>query len=127
MLMSAALVFIGGGIGAAAREAFMLLLHQYSSAFPIDIFAANILASFVLGIVTALHRAHNVSDHVTLLVGTGFAGGMSTFSSYIYGSYSEMTTAGHMALGLLYIVLSLIIGFGAAWVGISAVPRAPRS
>ncbi|MBV8275654.1 MAG: hypothetical protein JO170_10420 [Verrucomicrobia bacterium] len=45
------------------------------------------MASFVLGLVTALCRRHVVSDGVNLMVGTGVAGGLSTFSSFPTGRW----------------------------------------
>ena len=121
------IVFVGGGLGAIVRELFMLMLGRYSAAFPVDIFAANILASFLLGLVFSLHQTHRASDNTNLLISTGFCGGMSTFSSFIFGAYSEMTTAGHLLLSLLYIIASLVIGYGAAWLGLRAGAQLRRA
>ena len=118
------LIFVGGGLGAITREIFMLSLGRYSSSFPIDIFAANILASFLLGLIFGLHQKHRTSDNFMLLVSTGFCGGMSTFSSFIFGAYSEMRAPGEMALSLLYILASLVIGYGVTWLGLRAASRA---
>ena len=121
------IVFVGGGLGAIVREIFMLMLGRYSSAFPVDIFAANIIASFLLGLVFSLHQTHRASDNTNLLISTGFCGGMSTFSSFIFGAYSEMTTAGHLILSLLYIIASLVVGYGAAWLGLRAGAQLRRA
>ena len=121
------IVFVGGGLGAMVREVSMLMLGRYSTAFPVDIFVANIVASFLLGLVFSLHQTHRASDNVNLLVSTGFCGGMSTFSSFVFGAYSEMTTAGHLILSLLYIIASLVIGYGAAWLGLRAAARLRRA
>ncbi|MCJ8141752.1 CrcB family protein [Ancylobacter sp. A5.8] len=120
------IVFVGGGLGAITRELSMLTLGRYSAAFPVDIFAANILASFLLGLVFGLHRARRASDHVTLLVSTGFCGGMSTFSTFIFGAYSEMTT-GQLGLSLVYILASLVIGYSAGWLGLRAATQLRRA
>ena len=119
------IVFVGGGLGAIIRELCMLLLGRYSAAFPVDIFAANIIASFLLGLVVGLHQARRASDNAKLLVSTGFCGGMSTFSSFIYGAYSEMTTPGQLGLSVAYVIASLVIGFVATWLGLRAVTQ-PR-
>ncbi|MBO1075520.1 CrcB family protein [Roseomonas marmotae] len=123
MWQSAAIVFAGGGLGAIARELFMLMLGRYSTAFPVDIFMANILASFLLGMVFGLHRARRASDSANLLIATGFCGGMSTFSSFVFGAFSEMTTPGRLFLSILYIIASLVVGYGAAWIGLRSVTR----
>jgi len=120
---SAVIVFAGGGAGAIMRELFMLQLGRYSSAFPFDIFAANIVASFLLGLVFGLHRARLATGTLMLLVATGACGGMSTFSSFIYGAYSEMTTPGGFGISLLYIAASVVIGFGATLLGLRVADR----
>lgn len=117
MWLPTVIIFIGGGLGAIAREISMLALGRYSAAFPVDIFVANILASFLLGLVVGLHQARRASDNVTLLISTGFCGGMSTFSSFIFGAFSEMST-GRLGLSLLYIVASLVIGYYVTWLGL---------
>ncbi|MBB3772728.1 CrcB protein [Angulomicrobium tetraedrale] len=120
-------VFVGGGVGAITRELSMLMLGRYSSAFPIDIFAANVLASFLLGLIFGLHRAGHASNNVTLLVSTGFCGGMSTFSTFIYGAYSEMATPGQLGLSLLYVIASLVIGYSVTWLGLRVATQLRRA
>lgn len=118
-------VFLGGGFGAITREFSMLLLAPESTRLPMDIFVANILASFVLGLVYGFHSRRSVSDEFSLLIATGFTGGMSTFSSFVYGAYSEMRDPGKLAISIFYILLSLCVGFAAAWAGVKLSTR-PR-
>ena len=124
MWIQAVFVFLGGAIGASIREFLMLLIPQQSGAFPLDIFTANVVASFVLGAATGMHLVGRVSDEFILLIGTGLAGGMSTFSSFVYGIYSEAVAPGQLGLAALYCISSLIIGYGAVSVGIAAGKRA---
>ncbi|WP_199707038.1 CrcB family protein [Teichococcus wenyumeiae] len=125
--MSAVVVFVGGGLGAIVRELFMLMLGRYSTAFPLDIFMANILACFLLGIVSSLHQERRASDGANLLLATGFCGGMSTFSSFVFGAFSETMTPGRLVPSILYIIASLVVGYGAAWVGLRSVTRKRRA
>lgn len=120
-------VFLGGGLGAVTREFLMLVLGSYSSAFPVDIFAANVLASFLLGLVFGLHQARRASDHVALLVSTGFCGGMSTFSTFIFGAFSEMTRPGQLGLSLLYIFASIVVGYSVTWLGLRTAAQLRRA
>jgi CrcB protein len=117
------LIFLGGGLGAILRELFMLMLGRYSSVFPIDIFAANILASFLLGLTFALTQSKVASANLNLFIATGVCGGMSTFSSFVYGSYSEMLRPGLMLASIFYIIASLVVGFAAAWIGVRIASR----
>jgi len=61
-----ALVFLGGGADAVLRELLMLVIPRLADNFPLDILVANLVASFLLGLVTALCRRHVVSDGINL-------------------------------------------------------------
>jgi fluoride exporter len=112
------LVMVGGGLGAMLREFVMLMVPNPVNGFPLDILAANLLAAFLLGLVTALHRRQILSDDVNMLLGVGIMGGMSTFSSFVYGSvvlmHASITSA---VVALVYIVVSLVLGYLAIVVG----------
>ena len=112
------LVLVGGGLGAMLREFVMLMVPNPVDGFPLDILAANLLAAFLLGLVTALHRRQILSDDVNMLLGVGIMGGMSTFSSFVYGSvvlmHASITSA---VVALVYIVVSLVLGYLAIVVG----------
>jgi len=128
-MMAVLLIFVGGGLGAILRELFMLVLGRQSAVFPIDIFCANILASFLLGLTFALTQSRVVSRNANLFIATGLCGGMSTFSSFIYGAYSEMLRPGQLAVAILYILASIVVGFLATWIGmrIASRPAAPMT
>lgn len=113
------LVFLGGGLGAILRELFMMNVPAISDGFPLDILLANLLASLLLGIVTALHTRKLVSDDVNLFAGTGIMGGLSTFSSFAYGSMVLMSApqAGFL-VSALYIIISIAFGFIAVQLGL---------
>ena len=112
------LVMVGGGLGAMLREFIMLMVPNPVDGFPLDILVANLLAAFVLGLVTALHRRQVLSDDVFMLLGAGIMGGMSTFSSFVYGSVVLMHTSITSALvALVYVVVSLALGYLAIIVG----------
>jgi CrcB protein len=112
-------VFVGGGLGAMLREGIMLRVPNLADNFPLDILVANLVASFLLGLVTALRRGV-VSDGVNLLIGTGIMGGLSTFSSFAYGAVVLMSTSAASALvALAYVAISLLLGYAAVVVGLN--------
>lgn len=121
------LVFLGGGAGAIVRELSMLMFGRYSDTFPVDIFTVNIIASLLLGLVAGLHRVNRASDGTVLLISTGFCGGMSTFSTFIFGAYSEGTMPGRFEFSLLYVVSSLVVGYCATWLGLHGATRLRRA
>ena len=112
------LVMVGGGLGAMLREFVMLMVPNPVDGFPLDILVANLLAAFLLGLVTALHRLQVLSDDVYMLLGAGIMGGMSTFSSFVYGSvvliHASIASA---VVASVYIVASLALGYLAIVVG----------
>jgi fluoride exporter len=112
------LVFAGGALGATLREFLMLMVPQGSRGFPLDILAANLLAALLLGLVAALHGRKIASDRVYALIGTGITGGLSTFSSFAYGSAVLMRTSAQSAVvALAYVTISLVMGYIAVIVG----------
>jgi len=113
------LVFVGGAVGAMLRELLMLIVPRLADNFPLDILAANLVATFLLGLFTALHRRQIVSDSVNMLIGTGIMGGLSTFSSFVYGVFVLMTTSTASAIvAAVYAVISLVLGYIAVVFGL---------
>jgi fluoride exporter len=112
------LVMVGGGLGAMLREFVMLMVPNPVDGFPLDILVANLLAAFLLGLVTAMHRWQVLSDDVYMLMGAGIMGGMSTFSSFVYGSVVLMhASIASAVVASVYVVVSLALGYLAIIVG----------
>jgi CrcB protein len=65
------LVFIGGAVGAVAREVLMLVVPTLSHGFPLDILVANVVASLLIGFSTGRHNRKGIDDDWHLLVTTG--------------------------------------------------------
>jgi fluoride exporter len=106
------LVFVGGAVGAVLREFFMLIVPTPSRGFPLDILAVNIAAAFLLGLIAGLHSRKVASDEVYALIGIGMTGGLSTFSSFAYGSSELMLRSGTGAIvASAYVVISLVMGY----------------
>jgi fluoride exporter len=112
-------VFVGGALGAILREFIILMVPNLVDNFPLDILVANLVAAFLLGLVTALHRRQIVSEGAEMLVGTGIAGGLSTFSSFVYGAVVLMSASTASAVvASVYVVISLVLGYIAVTVGL---------
>jgi fluoride exporter len=112
-------VFVGGGLGAVLREFVTLAVPNLADGFPLDILVANLVAAFLLGLVAALRGRQLVSEGVYMLVGTGIAGGLSTFSSFAY-AVAVLTTASTASavVASAYVVISLVLGYIAVIVGL---------
>ena len=119
MIKIIAVVFVGGAVGAILREFLMLIVPSLADGFPLDILAANLVASFLLGFATALHGRKVLSDGVNSLMGTGIAGGLSTFSSFAYGVAVLATASATSAVvPFAYVVVSLVLGYVAVAAGL---------
>jgi CrcB protein len=112
-------VFVGGALGAVLREFAMLAVPKLADGFPLDILVANVVAAFLLGLVAALRGRQLVSEGIYMLVGTGIAGGLSTFSSFAY-AVAVLTTASTASalVASAYAVISLVLGYIAIVVGL---------
>jgi fluoride exporter len=113
------LVIVGGALGATLREFLILIVPQGSRGFPLDILVANLVAALLLGLVAGLQGRKAASDGVYALIGTGICGGLSTFSSFAYGSAELMTRSTTSAVvALAYVLISLVTGYIAVIVGL---------
>lgn len=119
MVNTIILVFVGGAVGAMLREFVMLAIPPLHDGFPLDILVANLVAAFLLGLVTALHQRKVLTDGVNTMLGTGVMGGLSTFSSFAYGAFVLMSVDMTGALvSLVYVTVSLVFGFAAVMIGL---------
>lgn len=72
---------LAGGLGAAARFVVDgLVKARARSHFPAGTLTVNLLGSFVLGLVTGA-VASGADARLSLVAGTGFCGGFTTFST----------------------------------------------
>ena len=105
-------VFVGVGLGSLCRYGLGLLLP--SDNFPLGTLVANVLACLVLGYLTGYLSKHHISSQWSLLIGTGFCGGFSTFSKEALLLQQEQS----MGTAIGYSLLSIIIGLTAVYIGI---------
>ena len=79
-------------------------------------FAVNVLACFSLGLVVALVERCDPGTGVVLLIGVGFLGSLSTFSTFVVEVLNEFR-AGRGLLASALVLASLLLGLGAAAAG----------
>jgi CrcB protein len=111
-------IAIGGTLGCWARYGMTGAMQAaFGRAFPIATLSINVLGSFLMGFlfILTLERL-SVSPALRTGMLTGFLGGFTTFSTF------EMETLllaqqGSIAKAILYVVLSVVIGFAAAFGG----------
>jgi crcB protein len=99
------LISIGGALGSITRyKVGNMISARYKHTFPVATFIINISGAFLLGILTGL----NVQGNITLLFADGFLGAYTTFSTFMYESFSLFQKRWQNAA--IYILSSLILG-----------------
>jgi CrcB protein len=79
----ALLVAAGAAVGAPSRyTADVLVTRATGGRFPLGTLSVNMVGSFVLGLVTGLGLHHGLSPGGRALLGTGFCGTFTTFSTF---------------------------------------------
>ncbi len=119
--MTRSLILVGAGsfAGGVARYLTQLLVQKYyPSSFPFGTLFINITGCFIIGVIYALADKGNLlSPGMRLLLATGFCGGFTTFSSFAFENISLLRD-GEFFYTSLYILLSVIIGLLAVYLGI---------
>jgi CrcB protein len=112
-------VTLAAGVGAMARYLVdQIVQHQHDRAFPWGTFLINVSGTFLLGLSTALAAHHGLSPHVAAVIGIGFCGGFTTWSTYCWETLALAET-GSLGPAALNVVGSLLVGFAAAAAGLA--------
>ena len=115
----ALLVILGGGCGAVLRELLMLGVDGLPGGFPMPIFIANVVACFFIGVISALTiEGGGVGRGTKLFLATGVMGGLSTFSSFVWGTHQMLAIPAERLPSILYLVLSMVLGLMLARLGL---------
>lgn len=111
-------VLVGSSIGGAARYLTQEFVQKnYPSFIPLGTLSVNIIGSFIIGIIYALAEKSKISAEVRILIATGFCGGFTTFSSFAFENI-KLIQDGELFNTALYLLLSIVIGFIAVYLGI---------
>jgi len=110
-------VFIGGGTGSILRYLLGKWLNNQNSGIPYGTLAANIIGSFLIGMILGYFaKNENISPATTLLLATGFCGGFTTFSTFAYESHVFLKSGDFISFAA-YTIGSIVIGFSAVFLG----------
>jgi CrcB protein len=118
-----AAVFVGGAIGALARAALSTVLVRDTDQWPWPTFIVNIVGAALVGyFTTRLLERLPVSSYRRPLLGTGFCGGLTTFSTMQVETV-RMIGHGHWVMAAAYSVSSIVLGFLAVYLATAFVRR----
>ena len=109
---------LAGGLGAATR--FLVdgvVKARIRSSYPIGVTVINVSGSFLLGLLTGLALGQVLSREWLLVLGTGFLGGYTTFSTASFETVRLLQT-GRVGAGLLNGVGMLVASVAVATLGL---------
>jgi CrcB protein len=110
-------VLAGGMLGAPARYLVdRMIQDRHDSVFPRGTFAVNVAGSAVLGFLLAARSHLGLPTVAFALAGTGFCGGLTTFSTFGYETV-RLLEDGALGEAGLNVLGSLAVGVLAAWLG----------
>jgi CrcB protein len=113
------LVSIGAILGATLR--WMITVYSTSKKWtPYSTVGINITGSFLLGIITKLGLVNVLSPSAILLLGTGFCGAYTTFSTFTVDVLKSINAKKYQE-AFMVIGLSNMLGIAAAFAGYNVV------
>jgi len=112
------LLSVAGGVGAVVRfivDGFLRAHLKTTFAWATTII--NVSGSLVLGFLTGLTVEHLVSTDISYVIGTGFLGGYTTFSTASYETV-QLIKKGRYGESFISGVVMLILALAAAGIGL---------
>lgn len=121
--MNWVLVIAGAVVGAPLRYLTDRAVQaRHDTVFPWGTFTVNVVGCLVLGLVAGGATYGAASHSVQLLVGTGFCGALTTYSTFSYETL-RLAETGARFFAVANVVASVVAGIGAAFTG-AAVAQA---
>lgn len=109
-------VMIGGFFGAICRFALSEWIHT-NNEFPLATLLINVSGCFLLGwFLTFVSQLRKIRPEFTLLVGTGFIGSFTTFSTFSLETLS-LIQSGFIFMAFFYVLTSTVLGILLAYAG----------
>jgi len=112
---------LGGFVGSVLRYIIGLVHVSEKTEFPLMTMLINIIGAFAIGVIVGFsEKLGGLSPNAVLFIKVGVCGGFTTFSTFALET-SELLSGGKAALGLLYIVLSVVLCVLAVFLGKSLI------
>jgi CrcB protein len=113
-------IMLGGALGSAARFwVGTTVAGRMGTRFPFGTLVINITACFILGLTLEFMNHHvDLSPSWRFLVPIGFIGAYSTFSTFEWETFSNLSH-GTFWIAILYVGVSLVAGLIAVALGVT--------
>jgi fluoride exporter len=111
-------VALAAGVGAVTRYIVdQIVQYRTLGEFPYGTLLINVTGSLLFGLVTGLAIHHGLATTPTVVVGTGFAGGYTTLSTWAWESLA-LAEEGDFLEAAANIAGSFVAGIAAAAAGL---------
>jgi CrcB protein len=112
--------FVAAGAGGAVARYLLdrAVGRRTSGVFPWGTFAVNATGSLLLGLITGLTLHHGLPRTTRIVLGTGFCGAYTTFSTFSFETV-RLVEEGAVAEAFRNTAGTLMIGAAAAAVGLA--------
>ena len=119
VVASFAIVFLGGGVGAAIRHGVNLAgLRLLGPGFPHATMFINITGSLIMGLAAAWFAFKGgSSQHLRLFLTTGILGGYTTFSAFSLDA-ALLYERGQLGLAAFYVIGSVVLSIAGLFAGL---------
>ena len=126
-MQALAIVFVGGGIGAALRHLVNLgAARLLGVGFPWGTLTVNIAGSLAMGLLVAWLAARfgGPDHHLRLFLATGVLGGFTTFSAFSLDAMLLWERGSH-GIAAAYVVASVVLSNSALAAGLALIRALP--
>jgi fluoride exporter len=115
--MTLILIALGAAVGAPLRYLTdRLIQSRHDTVFPFGTLAVNVIGSCLLGVLFGLGTAGRLDSAVAALLGPGFCGALTTYSTFGYETI-RLAEDGSRFFAVVNTAVSLLAGLGAAYAG----------
>jgi CrcB protein len=113
--------FVAAGAGGAVARYLLdrAVADRTAGAFPWGTFVINVTGSLLLGVITGLALHHGLSRTTRIVLGTGFCGAYTTFSTFSFETI-RLVEEGALAEAFRNAAGTLVAGAAAAALGLAA-------
>jgi fluoride exporter len=109
-------VFVGGCVGGWLRYAATSMWPAPAGHLPWATFGVNVVGAFILALVVVIAADIAPSRYLRPLVGTGFCGALTTFSSVVVTT--DQLSAHHPRIAAAYLGATIVAGLAASSFGL---------
>ncbi len=118
LLTDILVVAAGGAVGASLRYLTSVVVPLvFGGRLVVATAIVNLLGCFLIGILWTVLQASQFDRRISLLLLVGVLGSLTTFSTFAFEGF-ELMSSGRIAMGLLYMVASNIVGVALVALGV---------